>query len=194
MTSPADEPARQTGSRPSESLRQALLEIFSKPLQNLVPPWSWKAAALNYRLQTVPAPRLLRMLPYLKYRNAHGAHIYVRPAGESSYTLLDDLTQDTLLRHDTEGYAPAAVVETSTGSFQAWLRHEQPLSKELGTLAAKTLADRFAADRSAADWRRFGRAPGFTNRKPQHRNVQSLYAFVRLISHRGQVFPLAELH
>jgi hypothetical protein len=44
------------------------------------------------------------------------------------------------------------VVETSPGSFQAWLRHAQPLSKELGTLAAKTLAEQFGADPSAADW------------------------------------------
>ena len=44
-----------------------------------------------YRLEAVQACRLLRMLPYLKYRNANGAHIYMRPAGESAYTLLIDL-------------------------------------------------------------------------------------------------------
>jgi hypothetical protein len=144
-----------------------------------------------YRLEAVPASRVLRMLPYLKYRNANGAHIYIRPTGESCYTLLDDLTQSTLSRLDAEGYAPAAMVETSPGSFQAWLRHSQPLSKELGTLAAKTLATQFGADGSAADWRRFGRAPGFTNRKPQHRNPQGFYPFARLTSHAGQVFPAA---
>jgi hypothetical protein len=145
-----------------------------------------------YRLESVPAPRILTMLPYLKYRNANGAHIYIRPTGESPYTLLDDLTPATLNRLSAEGYAPAAVVETSSGSFQAWLRHPQPLCKEFGTLAAKTLADEFGADRSATDWRRFGRAPGFTNRKPQHRNAQGLYPFARLTSHNGQPFALAE--
>ncbi len=144
-----------------------------------------------YRLEAVLRPRILRMLPYLKYSNANGAHISVRPTGESAYTLLDDLTPATLARLETEGYCPAAVVETSPGSFQAWLRHAQPLSKELGTLAAKTLAEQFSADHSAADWRRFGRAPGFTNRKPQHRNAQSLYPFACLISHPGQPFPAA---
>jgi hypothetical protein len=142
-----------------------------------------------YRLEAVPTRRILCMLPYLKYRNANGAHIYLRPTGESAFTLLDDLAPTALARLDTEGYDPAAVVETSPGSFQAWLRHEQPLSKELGTLAAKTLAARFGADQSAADWRRFGRAPGFTNRKPQHQNVQGLYPFARLTSHAGQPFP-----
>ena len=145
-----------------------------------------------YRLEAVPASRLLRMLRYLKYRNANGAHIYTRPTGESPYTLLDDLTPAAIARLAAEGYAPAAVVETSPGNFQAWLRHPQPLTKELGTLAAKILAEQYGADRSAADWRRFGRMPGFTNRKPQHRDAQGLYPFARLTSHTGQVFALAE--
>ncbi len=146
-----------------------------------------------HRLESVPALRLLQMLPYLKYRNANGAHIYTRPTGESPYTLLDDLTPATLAQLAAEGYGPAAVVETSPGSFQAWLRHSQPLPKELGTPAAKTLAAQFGADRSAADWRRFGRAPGFTNRKQQHRNVQGLYPFARLISHTGRLDDLLHL-
>ncbi len=144
-----------------------------------------------YRLEAVTLSRTLRMLSYLKYRNANGAHIYMRPTGESPYTLLDDLTPITLAALISDGYSPATVVETSPGNFQAWLRHAQPLSKELGTLAAKTLAEQFGADGSAADWRRFGRAPGFTNRKPQHRNALGLYPFARLHSHSGQPFAAA---
>jgi hypothetical protein len=143
-----------------------------------------------YRLESVSASRILRMLSYLKHRNPNGAHIYIRPTGESAYTLLDDLTRVSLTRLTAEGYSSAAVVQTSPGSFQAWLRHEHPLSKELGTLAAKTLAAKFGADGSAADWRRFGRAPGFTNRKPQYRNAQGLFPFARLHSHTGHLFPL----
>ncbi len=145
-----------------------------------------------YRVEAAPASRVLRMLPFLKHRNAHGAHIYIRPTGESAYTLLDDLTAATIATLAPQGYAPAAVVETSPGSFQAWLRHTQPVSKELGTLAAKTLAEQFGADRSAADWRRLGRAPGFTNRKPQHRNLQGVYPFARLCGATGDIFPKAD--
>lgn len=144
-----------------------------------------------YRLEAITADRILRMLPYLKHRNANGAHIYLRPTGESAYTLLDDLTAATLPRLSAEGFAPAAVVETSPDSFQAWIRHTQPLSKELGTLAAKLLAAQFRTDTSAADWRRFGRAPGFTNRKPQHRDAQGCYPFARLHTDNGQPFPSA---
>ncbi len=144
-----------------------------------------------YRLESIPASRVLRMLSYLKYRNANGANIYLRPTGESAYTLLDDLTPASLVRLRAEGYDPAAVIETSPGNYQAWLRHLKPLPKELGTLAAKTLAAQFGADPGAADWRRFGRAPGFTNRKPQHRSAGGLFPFARLVSHSGQPFPRA---
>ena len=92
----------------------------------------------------------------------------------------------------SEGFEPCAVIETSPGNFQAWLKHTRVLPKALGTLAAQTLALRFGADPSAADWRRFGRLPGLTNRKPQHRNVQGLFPFVRLHSHTGQQFTNAE--
>ncbi len=144
------------------------------------------------RLEAVPFSRVLRLLPYLKYRNVNGAHIYFRPGGESRFTLLDDLTADALRRLEPEGYAPCAVVETSPGNYQAWLKHARALSKELGTSAAKLLAQRFHADSGAADWRRFGRLPGFTNRKPQHRNAAGLYPFSRLISSEGRAFQNAE--
>src|SRR5712671_6929241 len=46
--------------------------------------------------------------------------------------------------------------------------------KLLGTFAAQTLAERYDADPSAADWRRFGRLPGFTNCKPKYKKRRPL--------------------
>jgi hypothetical protein len=54
------------------------------------------------------------------------------------------------------------------------------------------LAERYDADPSAADWRRFGRLPGFTNCKPKYRKSDGLFPFVRLHSHSGQQYPMAE--
>ena len=144
------------------------------------------------RMEALPAARLLHMLRYLKFRNTHGAHIFLRPTGESAYTLLDDLSPATLARLPADGFAPAAVVETSPGNLQAWLRHNATMSKELGTIAARLLAQRFGTDLSAADWRRFGRVPGFTNRKPQHRDEHGLYPFARLRIATGESFAAAE--
>ncbi|MEO8735245.1 MAG: DNA-primase RepB domain-containing protein [Edaphobacter sp.] len=96
-----------------------------------------------------------------------------------------------LTRLATDGFNPCAVVETSAGNFQAWLKHRSVFPKLLGTLAAQTLAERYDADPSAADWRRFGRLPGFTNCKLKYRRPDGLFPFVRLHSHSGQQYPMA---
>jgi hypothetical protein len=91
------------------------------------------------------------------------------------------------------GFAPAVIVETSAGNYQAWLKHPGRLSKEVGTAAARSLAEKFGGDRGAADWRHFGRLAGFTNRKAKYLNASSgLYPFVRLIEAAGGVYPEAD--
>ena len=76
----------------------------------------------------------------LKYRNARGSHIYIRPSGEHRYTVLDDLNETSLGRLSADGFDPCAVVETSVGNFQAWLKHAVVLPKLMGSLAAQFLA------------------------------------------------------
>lgn len=145
------------------------------------------------RMDALTAEQCMARLRYLKYRNAHGAHIYFRPSGERRYTLLDDLSLAAIANLSANGFAPCAVIETSPGNFQAWLKHSRILSRELGTFAAQLLARRFGADTSAADWRRFGRLPGFTNRKPQYMQPGGLFPFVRLHKRTGQPFTAAEV-
>ena len=143
-------------------------------------------------LDSISAEEVLTRLSLLKYRNARGSHIYIRPSGEHRYTVLDDLNETTLSRLSTEGFTPCAVVETSAGNFQAWLKHSSVFPKLLGTFAAQTLASRYDADPSAADWRRFGRLPGFTNCKPKYRKPDGLFPFVRLTSNSGQQYLMAD--
>ena len=143
-------------------------------------------------LDAIPASAVLDKLRLLKFRNARGSHIYLRPSGEPRYTVLDDLDEAKLARLGANGFEPCAVVETSKGNFQAWLKHTAVLPKLLGTFAAQTLAARYGADPSAADWRRFGRLPGFTNCKPKYKQDNGLFPFVRLHSHSGQEFRSAQ--
>jgi hypothetical protein len=143
-------------------------------------------------LDGIPAAAVLDRLSLLKYRNARGSHIYVRPSDEHRFTVLDDLDETTLARLSADGFNPCAVVETSGGNFQAWLKHPAVFPKLIGTFAAQTLAGRYDADPSAADWRRFGRLPGFTNCKPKYRKTDGLFPFVRLKSHSGEQYPMAE--
>jgi hypothetical protein len=143
-------------------------------------------------LDSISVAAVLERLPLLKYRNAHGSHIYIRPSGEHRFTTLDDLSETSIARLAADGFNPCAVVETSAGNFQAWLKHPRTFPKLLGTFAAQTLAERYGADPSAADWRRFGRLPGFTNCKPKYRKSDGFFPFVRLHSHSGQQYPMAE--
>src|SRR5260370_8309676 len=76
-------------------------------------------------LDSIPTAAVLDRLSLLKYRNAHGSHIYIRPSGEHRFTTLDDLHQTSLARLAADGFNPCAVVETSAGTFQAWLKHSR---------------------------------------------------------------------
>jgi hypothetical protein len=136
-------------------------------------------------LSNLPAAGVLSRLPLLKAHNARGAHIYIRPAGEHRFTVLDDLNLDSVNQLAGDGLEPCAVVETSLGNFQAWLKHDEVYPAPLSTFIAQTLAKRYGADPSAADWRRFGRLPGFTNCKPKYRKSNGLYPYVLLRSATG---------
>jgi hypothetical protein len=138
------------------------------------------------------ADTLIRSVPWLRYQNADGRNIYVRPKGEHDLSLVDDLTTEAIQRMKATGFTPAAVVETSPGNFQAWLKHPATLSREVSTAAARKLAEQFGGDKGAADWRHFGRLAGFTNRKAKYASDAGLYPFVRLMeAHTGR-YPEGE--
>ncbi len=137
------------------------------------------------------AAEVLKRLSFFRYRNSRAEHIYVTPAGEHACTLLDDFDAEAVRLLHREGFAPLAVVETSPKNFQAWLRHTDVLPQALSKTAARVLAARFGGDPGAADWRHFGRMPGFTNPKPKHRRANGQAPFVLLCSHIGTIFPEA---
>jgi hypothetical protein len=136
------------------------------------------------------ADTLIRSIGWLRHENRDGRNIYIRPRGEHDLSLVDDLRWKGVIGMKRAGFAPAVVVETSPGNFQVWVKHPEPLSKELGTAAAKRLAEKFGGDLGAADWRHFGRLAGFTNRKDKYRDANTgLHPFVKLIEAPGAVYP-----
>jgi hypothetical protein len=148
--------------------------------------------------QAVMIPRiwnpdtLVRSIPWLRYQNADGRNIYIRPKGEHDLSMIDDLSAGAIQRMKATGFAPAVVVETSSGNFQAWLKHPTTLSREDSTLAARKLADAFGGDRGAADWRHYGRLAGFTNRKEKYASGSGVFPFVRLVEATGQRYVEAD--
>jgi hypothetical protein len=66
-------------------------------------------------LDGISAAAVLDRLSLLKYRNAHGSHIYIRPSGEHRFTTLDDLSETSLARLN-DGHACGCVRSTPTMS------------------------------------------------------------------------------
>lgn len=129
---------------------------------------------------------LLRSIPWLRLQNLQGRNIYIRPKGEHDLSLVDDLKPESIARMKAEGFQPAAIVETSPGNFQAWLKHPAALPREVSTAVARELASLFHGDLGAADWRHFGRLAGFTNRKPKYAMEDGRFPFVRVINSSGE--------
>src|SRR6266850_7913785 len=134
---------------------------------------------------------LLRAVSWLRLKNAQGRNIYIRPAGEHSLSLIDDASIQVIEQLKSEGFAPAVVLETSPGNFQAWLHHGQILPKHLSTFAARLLASRFGGDLASADWRHSGRLAGFTNRKAKYPKTDGTFPYVRLHEATGAVYSKA---
>ena len=142
-------------------------------------------------LRTYKPQDVLQSVARFKFENCRGANVFIRPAGEHNLSMVDDLTGDSIRRMTKSGFAPALVVETSPGNFQAWLKHPRILPKELSTAVARSLANEFGGDTGAADWRHFGRLAGFTNRKPRHQGEDGLFPFVMVREASGTVYDVA---
>ena len=143
-------------------------------------------------LRTYKRQDVLQSVARFKFENCRGANVFIRPAGEHNLSMVDDLTGESIRRMTKSGFAPALVVETSPGNFQAWLKHPRILPKELSTAVARSLANEFGGDVGAADWRHFGRLAGFTNRKPRHQGEDGLFPFVMIREASGTVYDVAD--
>lgn len=142
------------------------------------------------QLRTWEASDVLRSVLWMKSKNAEGAAVFLRPAGEHGFSLIDDIKPGGLVRLRTEGFQPCLVVETSRENYQVWLNHGRVLPKETSSAVARALAEKFGGDLRSADWRHFGRLAGFTNQKEKHRMPSGLFPFVRIVE--SHPFPYAQ--
>jgi len=147
--------------------------------------------AMLLRREWTPA-QIEASIGWFRGMNANGRDIYIRPTGSSGLYLIDDVPAATVARMRAEGYTPAAVVETSPGNLQAWVRvSDTPLSTEEGTAVARDLAERYGGDLSSANWRHMGRLAGFTNRKEEHTQPDGRYPYAKLHHAEGARAPEA---
>jgi hypothetical protein len=124
---------------------------------------------------------------FLRARNREGFDVYFRPYAldhNAGYILvdLDDAQPRVLTAMRDDGHRPCAVIETSPGHLQAWIRVSVgPLPPQVATAVSRHLARLYQADRASADWRHVGRLAGFTNQKPQRRLPSGLPPWVKLL-------------
>lgn len=135
---------------------------------------------------------IIRCIRWLKHMNAQKNHIYIRPTGPHSLSLLDDINLSTVQKMKKEGYAPSVVIETSPGNYQAWLNHGRILKKDQGTYISKILCDLFDADSNSVDYHHYGRLAGFTNPKNKYLNDLGFYPYARLIESTGVIYERSD--
>lgn len=190
-----EQPRRGTGGRIPET-RDRSLEAIEKQVNALGVAWfeiGVREAKTGLMMNREwRRDELLDSVAWLKRMNAKGNDIYLRPAGEHGLVLVDDLNAAALARMKKDGYAPAAIIETSPSNYQAWVKlADTPVSAEARALAAKGLAQKYGGDPNSADSHHYGRLAGFTNQKPKYnRDGQQPYVLARVCS--GEAATSAE--
>lgn len=133
------------------------------------------AIKTEYTTEIFGEPKTIK---HLRLKNREGFHIYARPVGWQ-YVLLDDLTRPALA--DLAPLRPCALIETSPDNYQAWLiLPDVPPDRDAAKVICGQLAKRFGADPGSAEPDHVGRVPGYTNRKPKHRQANGQFPYVKL--------------
>lgn len=144
---------------------------------------NWQIAVLDLRAGRWFVDPKARCIPYLKAENAKGRHILIRPSPETEpyYLMADDLTWQLLQRHHkcTDGkWKPGRmIVETSPINYQVWIHS----TRKLRLCEKRYWLQKLHSDPGAAPNRRWGRCPGFRNRKEQYRDVNGGYPLAKLV-------------
>ena len=133
----------------------------------------------------------LRSAAWLADRNRRGGHVYLRPV-TTACVLLEGLDADALAGVRADGLAPAAVLETAPGAFEAWFRLGRELDAKVAACVAQVLGARYGTGPGAADCARLGRAAGFANRTAALRDSDGRFPRVLLADARGRVTPKAD--
>jgi len=109
---------------------------------------------------------------WFRAKNADEFHIYGRP-NSTRYVLLDlDKDGEAVVRQmRMDKFALSALVETSTGKFQAWIAvSREDLPVPVATALGKLIAKRYNGDKGSTNAFHVGRLPGLRNKKLQYRS------------------------
>ncbi len=143
---------------------------------------------------------------FLRIRNREGCDVYIWPFAENQnagYILLDlDWVAPSVLETmRANGHEPCAVLQTSPGHLQAWIRVSTlPLEPVVATAIGEHLARTYGGDFASADWRHLGRLAGLTNQKPPRRThgfapwVRIVHACAGLLARSAEALLQSAMH
>ena len=123
------------------------------------------------------------IISYLKAQNCNGRHILLKPAEhvEPYYMLVDDIGEEILNRQHRDKSGEwkdgRLIVETSPSNYQIWIHSSRYLSIE----EKKFWLQKLHSDPGANPKNRWGRCPGFRNRKLKHQDINGGYPLSKLI-------------
>ena len=125
-----------------------------------------------------------RHLPEMLRLQQRGENIYYTPlSANKHHILMDDMSAESLIRLQKDGYRPAVILESSPENFQCLLtipKLGSRFDKDVGNRLTERL-NREYGDRNICGCIHPHRAPGFENRKPKHRRDGGAYPEVRLL-------------
>ena len=125
-----------------------------------------------------------RHLPEMLRLQQRGENIYYTPLSENKHHILvNDMSAESLIRLQKDGYRPAVILESSPGNFQCLLtipKLGSRFDKDVGNRLTERLNRKYG-DKNICGCIHPHRAPGFENRKPKHRRDDGTYPEVRLL-------------
>lgn len=156
-----------------------LKKIFNK--LNIFFENNWRLAVLDTTAGRWVVKTNFSNLSYLKAENANNRHIIMQPVNEEYFILADDITPKLLQLHHKNIHGlwknGRLIIETSPGNYQVWIHSLQPLRLDEKRYWLKKMH----SDPGADPHNRWGRCPGFRNRKQKHRTPSGQYPLARLI-------------
>ncbi len=142
---------------------------------------NWRLAVLDINAGRWTVKADTSSIAYLKAENSNGRHVLMQPVNEDYYMLADDLNLRLLQQQhkncDGSWKSGRMIVETSPDNYQVWIRSSRPLSLD----EKKFWLKKMHSDPGASPLNRWGRMPGFRNRKEKYRSNQNFYPLAKLI-------------
>lgn len=129
-----------------------------------------------------PDELVAKMSEILALRS-RGENIYYTPLSEDRHhILIDDMTADSLVQLQKDGYKPAAIIESSPGNFQCILtipKFHSRFDREIANRLSLILNKRYG-DPKLSGAIHPHRAPGFENRKAKHQRPDGSFPVSQL--------------